>query len=115
MDDFTKYKISVNLVHIFIQGLLLLYIGLKKDKTPKFIFYILGLLALLIPFSIYKPSLSASYWNFINIFHYLFVMPLFLYIAYQQKFSKEGYNNLLTLGIVVIVYHLMKLLMRLIK
>ena len=37
MDDFTKYKISVNLVHIFIQGLLLLYIGLKKDKTPKYL------------------------------------------------------------------------------
>lgn len=115
MEGHSNYMIVVNLVHIFIQGLLLVYIGYKKNETPKFIYYILGGLALLIPFSIHKPGLHTSYWNLINVFHYLFVMPLFLYIAYQQKFTDDGYNNLLILGIIIIVYHLLKLIMRLLK
>ena len=102
-------------MHILIQGLLLVYIGYKKDNTPKFIFYIFAFLALLIPFSIYRPSTSVSYWNLVNIIHYLFIMPLFLYIAYKQKFTKEIYENIFILGIIVIVYHLYKLFIRIKK
>jgi len=31
-----------NLIHIFIQGLLLTYIGYMKNKTHKYVFYLLG-------------------------------------------------------------------------
>ena len=105
MEGHSKYMIVVNLVHIFIQGLLLVYIGYKKNETPKFVYYILGGLALLIPFSIHKPGLHTSYWNLINVFHYLFVMPLFLYIAYQQKVNAEHYDTLLLTGVILVVYH----------
>jgi len=115
MKGFNNYHLIINLVHILIQGSLLVFIGYKKEKTPKFIFYILALLALLIPFSIYRPSTSISYWNLVNIMHYLFVMPLFLYIAYKQKFTKEIYENIFIFGIIVIVYHLYKLFIRIKK
>jgi hypothetical protein len=113
MYNLHQYKIIINIIHILIQGSLLVYIGKKKNETPTFIYYIIGILALLIPFNIHKPTISTSRLNLINIVHYIIVMPLFLYIAYKQKFTIETYDNIFILGIIIIVYQLSKVVKRL--
>lgn len=109
----------INLMHILVQGLLLVYIGFKKTETPKFIYIIIGVLALLIPFSMHRPNISINYWNIVNIIHYLFIMPAFLYLSYEgyynnaSNISPEMFNNIFITGIIIMIYHIYKLYTRL--
>ena len=108
----------INLMHILVQGLLLTYIGYNKNNTPKFIYIIIGILALLIPFYNHLPRLSFSYWNLVNILHYLIIIPSFLYVAYygyQKKLTENIYNNLFISGIIIMIYHSYKLYKRIIN
>jgi len=102
-----------NLIHIFIQGLLLTYIGYMKNKTHKYVFYLLGLIALTIPAVVHLPNFQLNYWNMIAWLHYIGIMPLLLYIAYKQKLSKDSYQNLFIFGIIIIIYHSYKYYSRL--
>ena len=105
----------INLMHILIQGLLLTYIGYKKNDSPKFLYVIIGIFALSIPFYNHLPRLSLGYWNLINIFHYLIIIPLFLYIAYygyNKKLTNNNFNNLFISGIIIMIYHSYKLYKR---
>jgi len=105
----------INLMHILVQGLLLTFIGYKKNETYNFLYYILAVLALLIPFSNHLPRLSFDYWNIINIVHYIIVIPMFLYIAYNgyyQKLSDSEYKNIFIFGINIMIYHSYKLFNR---
>ena len=106
----------INLMHILVQGLLLTYVGYMKNNTPKFIYYIIGILALLIPFYNHLPRFSFSYWNLINILHYIIIIPSFIYIAYYGYYNKlttNNYNNLFIIGIITMLYHSYKLYNRL--
>ena len=105
-----NYNIShINVFHVLLVGSLLAYIGKKKNKTNKYIFYLLGVISLIIPLSINLPNSKLSYWNIIKLSHYLLFLPGMLYIAYYQNFSEETYNTMFISGIVIIVYHLYKL------
>jgi hypothetical membrane protein len=94
-----------NIIHIFVQGLLLVLIGFYKEKTHKLIFYLLGLVTLLIPVYVPLPNLSLTYWNMISVVHYIGIMPLLLYISYKQKLTKNSYDVILFVGIFIIFYH----------
>lgn len=105
---------KINLIHIFITGLLLVYIGYKKKDTEKLAYYLLGLMTILIVFLVPFPSsiLNLSYWSMIHWTHYLIILPAFAYITYLGLYNKpmtnELYDGLLGTGLVVIVYHLYK-------
>ena len=77
---------TINLIHIFITGLLLVYIGYKKKDTSKFAYYLLGLMTIFIVLLVPFPSkiLDLSYWTLIHWTHYLIILPAFAYITYLR-------------------------------
>ena len=99
----------INLIHVLVIGSLLMYIGKSKDKTPKWAFQALGVLALLIFLLVPAPSnLDINYWNMVHVLHYLVILPVLLYISYHQKVPPEQYENIFTTGLVIVVYHAYK-------
>lgn len=107
----------INLFHVLVLGILFVYYGKKKDKTPKIITRLLGLLAISIIFSVHFPkSLKLSYWNVVNYSHFFIFIPSLLYLAYTNeqgtKLSENTYEGLLILGLVIVLYHSYKLTKR---
>ena len=80
---------TINLIHIFIISIILITIGIKKEKTPKIVFLSLYVLCLAIILLVGFPSLRFSYWPLVQLFHYIVIIPSLIYIAYQQKFSEN--------------------------
>ena len=107
---------KINLIHIFITGLLLVYIGYKKKYTEKLAYYLLALMTILLVLLVPFPSSisNLSYWNMIHWTHYLIILPAFAYITYlglyEKPMSNQLYDGLLGTGLVVIVYHSYKYL-----
>lgn len=104
---------EINLIHVFVIGVVLMYIGKKKNESNKFAFYLLGLLALSIPFMVHLPKkIGFNYWTAIAYSHYLLFLPWFLYLSYTQNIKNEEGDNLFITGLVISVYHLYKALTR---
>ena len=107
----------VNILHILIIGASLVYIGYFQNKSAKPIYYLLGLLGLAIVFFVPLPKLDfTNMRNLLYIAHYILFIPGFLALAYfglQQKLSKETYITLGFIGLFIIIYHLYKLIIRL--
>ena len=103
----------INLIHVFVTGILLMYLGIKKNQSNKYAFYLLALLAIEIPFLNYFPkNLNLNYWNVIHIFHYFIILPWFLYLAYDQNISDNYGQVLFFIGLTVSSYHSYKALNR---
>ena len=107
----------VNMLHIFVIGALLVYIGYFKAKSPRPIYYVLGLLGLAIILFVPFPSLDfTNLRNVLYIAHYILFIPGFIALAYfglQNKLTKETYRALGFVGAFIIIYHLYKLITRL--
>ena len=108
----------INILHVFLQGLLLAYIGFMKEKTPKIIYIILALLALSIVISIDLPKLdfNLTYWNMVYLSHYILILPSLLYVSYigyYSNFSSSSYDLIMWIGIFVMLYHGYKAINRL--
>ena len=107
----------VNSLHILVIGAALVYIGYFQNKSPLWIYYLLGLLGLTIVFLVPLPNLDfTNMRNLLYIAHYILFIPGFLVLAYfglQQKISKETYVSLGFVGAFIIIYHLYKLIIRL--
>ena len=107
----------VNSLHILVIGAALVYIGYFQNKSPLWIYYLLGLLGLTIVFLVPLPNLDfTNMRNLLYIAHYILFIPGFLALAYfglQQKISKETYVSLGFVGAFIIIYHLYKLIIRL--
>ena len=104
----------VNLIHVFVIGMLLCYIGYFKNPS-KAAFYLLAISALCIPILVpFDIDLTSSvYWNSIKAMHYFILLPILLYIAYNgiyHELSKNTNNVLLFTGLVVVSYHLYRYL-----
>ena len=95
--------------HIFLVSPTLIYIGYKKNETPNIIFNLLYLFSLSIMLLVVIRNLNFNYWTMIKLMHYLIIVPLFLYIAYYRNLSNNGYNSLIGLGLMLIVYQSYKL------
>ena len=108
--------LTVNLYHIFILSSVLVAIGILKEDTPKYLYYILALLSLMIIIFVPFPNLSISYWNFVKLSHYLFLLPVLLYISYlgivMKKFDNYVYDTFVATGLVIVVYHAYKIYSR---
>jgi len=106
----------VNAMHIFIIGSLLAIIGFLREKTPKQLFYAVGLMGLAIFFLVPMPDFSLFLRNFVRWSHYLFIMPILLYASYigiqSKKLDSNVYDIYLWTGLFIIVYHALKLVKR---
>jgi uncharacterized membrane protein len=107
----------VNILHILVIGALLVYIGYFKAKSPRPIYYALGVLGLAIILFVPFPTLEfTNLRNILNIIHYILFIPGFIALAYfglQKKLTKETYRALGFVGAFIIIYHLYKLFTRL--
>jgi len=102
-------EIFVHLFHILIVGTLFLYVGIKRDKIPVYMYPILlGLGIIIIFYHIYKTynyiKADKPYW--VNLIHILLVGPILVYIGYNRENTKRKYFEiLLMLGFASIGYH----------
>jgi hypothetical protein len=97
---------QVNLMHVTLIGGLFVYIGDQKQNTPLWAYAALGTLALMIPFIVRIPK-DGSYRSLVNAAHYLFQLPILLYIAQKKNKSPPGvYPIMKALGIIMVVLHL---------
>ena len=99
---------QVNLMHMFLVGPLLLYIGNKKEKTEDWAFYSLATLTFMLPFIVRLPSFNTiNYRSIINSTHYTIWIPLFLYISYKKQNLESYWWQIISLfGVSVITIHL---------
>jgi hypothetical protein len=101
--------LQVNLWHVLLQGPLLVYIGINKNKSQILAFNSLLLLGLCIPFVVRFPQKNWSQrLKYVNYFHYLIIIPLFLYLGYygsKNKLTDDKYKLCLYLGTFIIFYH----------
>ncbi len=101
----------INILHILLQGILLVIVGYMKEKTPKYVYVILGLLAISIIYFISFPTLDLTYWNMVYLSHYLLILPSLLYISYigyYNNISKPTFDLILWVGVFIILYHAYK-------
>jgi len=109
----------VNAMHIFIIGSLFAIIGFLREKSPRQLFYAVGLMGLAIFFLVPMPDLSLFYWNLVRWSHYFFIMPILLYASYiglqSKKLSSNVYDIYLWTGLFIIAYHAFKLVKRIIQ
>lgn len=103
------YNLFVHLFHILIVGGLFLYVSIKRDSSPKFIFNLLFILGIVIIIyhtykSYIKLSKNANPW--VNLFHIFIVAPLIIYIGLKGNDTKRLYFELLLmLAFAAIGYH----------
>jgi hypothetical protein len=106
----------VNILHILVIGTSLLYISYYQSKTPFYIYYLLIVLGLCIILFVPIPNLElTNFRNVLYITHYVLFIPGFLALAYyglQNKLSKDTYSALGFIGLFIIMYHLYKLIIR---
>ena len=95
-----------HLYHIILVGPTLLFIGLQKTNTHKYVFYFLGLLTLLILVVFPLPKFTFNYWNIIKLLHYFAWFPLFLYITYTNiSLNPAWFPIIVGLGLLAITIH----------
>ena len=98
---------SVNLFHVLFVGPLLIYVALqnKSESFPMILWSVLAMMGLgVILYHGYEYYLG--YGRNIRLLHILFVGPLFLGLGlYHGKVPKMGWNAVLGLGVLIIVYH----------
>ena len=98
---------KINLMHIFLIGPLLTYIGLKGKQTPKILYGALVGLTLMIPFMVRTPRFKLNYRNSISWVHWVFWSALFLWVGYKQASVPNFVFQIIKyLGIIVILVHL---------
>lgn len=105
-----KIEQIVHLFHILIVGTLFLYVGIRRDKNPSFMYPILVAVGLIVVvYHLYKIYLSAMkgkkpYW--VNLMHSFLIGPLLIFIGVtKEKTSRKYYELLLLFGFASIGYH----------
>tara|TARA_B100001063_G_scaffold196945_1_gene189019 strand:- start:14649 stop:15008 length:360 start_codon:yes stop_codon:yes gene_type:complete len=110
----------VNLFHAFVLGVILTIIGILKDKTPSMLYYLLALIALLIPIFQHFPrfTFKSIYWELISILHYFVFLPGLLYLSYLGIYNSSVLNPYFTTisasGVSISTYHIYKFITRII-
>ena len=102
-------RMIIHLLHVFIIGGLFLYVGLKRNTIPQWLFLVLlGLGGIILIYHIYKAYLritnNANPW--VNLIHIFGVAPLLLLIGYnREKTPRFIYELMLIYGFASIGYH----------
>lgn len=105
---------QVNLMHIFLIGPLLYYIGDKAPNTPDAAYNALAVLSVMILFIVRPPWFGQpSILNLINASHYLIWLALFGYIAWRKNETPRVILDFLKpLAIAVIGIHSLFIVLR---
>lgn len=102
-------RIFVHLFHIFIVGLLFIYIGINRQLTNKYILQMLFYLGfIIIIYHLYKvyKYLKEDKGIWVNLLHIFIIGPLLVYIGYKnENTSRKWFELLLMLGFASIGYH----------
>lgn len=99
----------IHLFHILLVGPLFLYVGIKRNSIPIFMFpFLLVLGTFIIIYHAYlaynKFKQGVSAW--VNYIHFLIIGPLLVYIGYHSlETSRKYFELLLLLGMATIGYH----------
>lgn len=99
----------IHLLHVFIIGGLFLYVGLKRETIPQWLFPVLvGLGSIILVYHLYKAYLKIIHASvpWVNLIHIFGVAPLLIFIGYNQdKTPRYMYELLLIFGFGAIGYH----------
>jgi peptidoglycan/LPS O-acetylase OafA/YrhL len=100
---------NIQLFHILVVSTLFMYVGIKRDQTPKWLFNLLLVLGiLLISFHLYRAYIKYSNGTYpwVNIIHFFYVGPILIYIGYKQdKTERHYFEILLILAFGALGYH----------
>lgn len=82
--------------HIILVYAFLMYIGLKRNKTPIWIYHLMIIIGItLIIYHVYRlltKGLQDPLWNYL---HIIIFAPLLIYIGYKQKKTSRVYYDLI--------------------
>jgi hypothetical protein len=95
----------VHLAHILVFSTFLGYIGIMREKMPKFIYPIIFSLGILIVlYHIYKSLFKKDAW--INYIHIFIIGPLLIYIGlYKEETPRKAFEVCLMLAFASLGYH----------
>ena len=102
----------VNIMHIFLIGPILSYIGYYKNNTNYNIKLIFIGITFMLPFIVRLPNINRLYFqhNLINLIHWTIILIFLLYISYNFYFNNNIHNNLYNIlfitGIITIISHI---------
>lgn len=109
--EIDKWLIII-LVHMFVNGPLMIYIGYNKPINVYFywILLIIGIIILIrVLYKLYNKEMSA--WFYV---HLILFAPLFIYTGYlgimREQISGYNYNFILAIGMGALGYHLIELI-----
>jgi hypothetical protein len=110
---------NINLLHIFVQSMLLMYIGYTGSHSSDYAYLALMAITLCIPILVPAPDFtSKDKSTYIQLFHYLILLPSLTYISYmgyyEQSLGDYTYLTMLITGIIVFLYHVSKFLSNLV-
>jgi hypothetical protein len=101
------FYLKINLLHIFLIGPLISYIGFRGAKTDKIAYGVLLGLAFIIPFIVKTPEFIVDYRNIIRWIHYCLWPILFVYIGYKQMdLHPVEFEILKYFGILICIIHM---------
>ena len=90
----------IYLLHLLFVGPLFMYVGLRRYKTPNYLYSLLfwlGIIVLLYHAYKFYTAYKNDFINHVNIYHILLVGPLLIYIGYQKEETNYVYFDLLTI------------------
>lgn len=74
----------------------LIYIGLKRDKVPIWVYYLMIVLGvIIIIYHIYRLVTKGLYYPLWNYLHVIIFAPLLIYIGFKQRKTSGIYYDLL--------------------
>lgn len=108
----------VNIMHVFLQSIILIYIGYTGKLTQDYMYLALLGTAILIPIFVPPPNFDdKNKSTIVRLFHYLVLLPVLTYISYMGYFehnvSDIMYTIMLFTGILAFFYHATKFIQRL--
>ena len=105
----TTAHLQKNIFHVAIVAPLLIFVGVYRDKTPDWLFNLLGLFgAAVLLYHSYRAyeKLKDGQSAWVNWIHILLVAPLLLIMGYLKKDANRRYfEMLLLLGFSALGYH----------
>ena len=106
---YMKFRIIISLIHIFITGIFLLYLGWEENNSPKWA-YILSLILGILIFLVWVIRIKSKN-IFMIIIHLCIVVPLLLAIGLlKNKTPIYLYKISIIIGSASIGYHILSLL-----
>ena len=101
---------TVHLLHMFVFGSLLIYVGIRRKQTPTWLFYILTFLGTIVTiyhsYMVYLAITEKKVLPWVNLFHIFVIAPLLISVGLLGADSPRYlFEFMLMLGFSAIGYH----------